>query len=219
METDSQGHQQNHLWYRGFYTDSTKFDLQKAIDNPNSKDYALLLSDIDAIAIQLKKMSDANVPVLWRPLHEAEGGWFWWGAKGPGPFKKLWRLMYDRLTNYHHLHNLIWVDCSGTNPDWYPGDKYVDIIGIDAYPSDEHDTQTESWKTLLAEYGGRKPLALTEYGGVPDVPDMRKIGVDWLYFVSWTNDLGPKKNGLEWDKRIYTWPTVINEDRLPKFVK
>ena len=98
--------------------------MQKALADPNSADYKLLLRDMDAIAVQLQKFSDAGVPVLWRPLHEAEGGWFWWGAKGPEPFKKLWRLMYDRFTNVHHLHNLIWVDCSGTNPDWYPGDAY-----------------------------------------------------------------------------------------------
>ncbi|MBV9850549.1 MAG: beta-mannanase, partial [Armatimonadetes bacterium] len=86
-------------WWRGFYTDATTFDVQKALADPQSEDYRLLLRDMDAIAAQLQKFADAGVPVLWRPLHEAEGGWFWWGAKGPEPFKALWRLMYDRFTN------------------------------------------------------------------------------------------------------------------------
>ena len=83
-------------WYRGFYTDSTTFDLAKALSDKNSADYKLLIRDIDVIALELKKLQAADIPVLWRPLHEAEGGWFWWGAKGPEAFKSLWeRSMID----------------------------------------------------------------------------------------------------------------------------
>ena len=90
-------------WWRAFYTDSTTFDIATALVNTNSTEYAMVLRDIDAIAVQLKKFSSNNIPVLWRPLHESEGGWFWWGAKGPEPFKQLWRLLYQRLTVYHGL--------------------------------------------------------------------------------------------------------------------
>jgi mannan endo-1,4-beta-mannosidase len=217
--TDAQGKVNDLSWYLGFYTKATTFDLEKAIDNPDSPDYQLLLRDLDTIAVQLKKTSDANVPVLWRPLHEAEGGWFWWGAKGPEPYKKLWRLMYDRFTNHDHLHNLIWVYSSGTNPDWYPGDKYVDIVGIDAYPTDLKDTQTGIWKTLQSEYGGRKLTAISEYGGVPDIPDMLKVGVRWSYFVSWSGDLSARKNSPESAKLIYNYPKVIDAGDLPDGVK
>lgn len=192
-----------HPWYKGFYTDATTFDVERALADPNSDDYQLLLRDIDAIAVQLQKFSDADVPVLWRPLHEAEGGWFWWGAKGPEPFKKLWRLMYDRLTKTHHLHNLIWVDCSGTKPDWYPGNQYVDVVGIDAYPSDVSDPLSGTWETLQGQHGGKKLVALTEFGGVPDVEKMRRFGVRWAYFVSWTGDLGPRKMPPDVLTRIY----------------
>ncbi len=44
-----------------------------------------MVRDIDAIASLLKRLQDHGVTVLWRPLHEAAGGWFWWGAGGPGP--------------------------------------------------------------------------------------------------------------------------------------
>ncbi|KFY08120.1 hypothetical protein V492_06519 [Pseudogymnoascus sp. VKM F-4246] len=69
-------------WYSNFYTAATSFDVAAAMNNPSGSDYALILRDIDAIATQLKRLQSAGVPVLWRPLHEAEGGWFWWGAKG-----------------------------------------------------------------------------------------------------------------------------------------
>jgi mannan endo-1,4-beta-mannosidase len=215
METDAQGKPTDHMWYRGFYTDSTNFDLEKAIDNPGSADYNLLIQNMDVIATQLQKFQDAHIPVLWRPLHEAEGGWFWWGAKGPEPFKKLWRLEYDRFTNYHHLNNLLWVYSSGTDPNWYPGDKYVDIVGIDAYPSDVTDPESSIWIKLVREYGGRKMLALTEFGGVPDISRMRALGVRWSYFYSWTGSLGAKGMPFDSLKKIYGSPGVLNADKLP----
>ncbi len=200
-------------WYKGFYTDASTFDVQKALADPNSDDYKLLLRDMDAIAAQLEKFQAAGVPVLWRPLHEAQGGWFWWGAKGPEPFKQLWRLMYDRFTNVHHLHNLLWVDCSGLNADWYPGDAYVDIVGIDAYPGDVTDPLSSTWDTLLTQHGGHKLLALTEFGGVPDVEKMHRFGVRWSYFVSWTGDLGPKKMTKEALTQIYQSALVVNHKK------
>lgn len=200
-------------WYKGFYTAATTFNLQQALDHPGSDNYKLLLKDIDAIAAELQKYSDAGVPVLWRPLHEAEGGWFWWGAKGPEPFKQLWRLMHQRLTQTHHLHNLIWVYSSGTNPQWYPGDDVVDIVGIDEYPADVADPCAQDWDTLLKSYGGRKPLALSEFGGVPDIARMHRYGVRWLYFVTWghTAQKMPPADVL----RIYAQPSVVTRAAPP----
>lgn len=100
-------------WWRGFYTDSVDFDISAALADTTNANYTLLIRDIDAIAVELKKLQAANVPVLWRPLHEAEGGWFWWGAKGPEPCKKLYKIVYDRITNYHGINNLIWI-CTST---------------------------------------------------------------------------------------------------------
>src|SRR5688572_9122631 len=65
-------------WWRGFYTEATTFDVTKAMNNTSSEEYTLIIRDIDAIAVQLQLLEDAKVPVLWRPLHEAEGKWFWW---------------------------------------------------------------------------------------------------------------------------------------------
>jgi mannan endo-1,4-beta-mannosidase len=119
-------------WWSGFYTRATDFDVDRALSDTTNANYTLLIRDIDAIAVQLKRLQDAGVPVLWRPLHEAEGAWFWWGAKGPEPSKKLWVLLYDRLTNHHKINNLIWV-WNSILPAWYPGDDKVDILSADVY--------------------------------------------------------------------------------------
>ena len=201
-------------WYMGFYTKATTFDVAKALADPKSADYRLLLSNMDTIAAELKKLQDSDIPVLWRPLHEAEGGWFWWGAKGPDAFKALWHLMYDRFVNYHGLHNLIWVYTSGGKKDWYPGDDVVDIVGADAYPSDPADPLSSIWEQLLSQHDGRKMVTLSEYGGVPDVDRMARFGVRWLYFDSWGGELGPKKPSLEQLRRLYKEPRVVNSDGI-----
>jgi len=203
------------IWWRGFYADATRFDIEKTLANPQSNDYKLLLSDIDAIAVPLKQLNAANVPILWRPLHEADGEWFWWGAKGEKPFKKLWRLMFDRLTNVHGLHNLIWV-YTGTaeKPEWYPGNDVVDIFGIDTYPADRNDSLSGTWESLRDQYDGKKMLALTEFKGVPDSAKMRKYGVNWAYFVAWNGDEGTKSQNKAEVKRTYNAPNVINLDSL-----
>jgi mannan endo-1,4-beta-mannosidase len=205
------------LWWSGFYTRATTFDVDKALRDPKSANYQLLLRDIDVIARELKKFQAAGIPVLWRPLHEADGGWFWWGAKGPRPFKTLWRLMYDRLTNHHQLHNLIWV-YTGTpsKMNWYPGDDVVDVFGIDSYPSDRNDPLSSVWEESVAKFGGRKLIALTEFKGVPDVAKMRRYGVKWGYFVSWTGDLGTSSQDPAEVKRGYADAGVVNANTLKR---
>ena len=198
-------------WYKGFYTRATRFDLERALANPGSEDYQLLLADMDAVAVELKKLSDAGVPVLWRPLHEAEGQWFWWGARGPGPFKALWRLMFHRLSQVHQLHNLIWVYSATVeaSPDWYPGDDCVDIVGIDAYPQDPGDPMLGPWRELRRQYGTRKPLALTEFGGAPDIAGMHQAGVNWVYFVSWSGPEGLRLSSRQEILRTYADPATV----------
>jgi mannan endo-1,4-beta-mannosidase len=196
-------------WYKGFYKDATDFDVAAALSNPDSEDYRLLIRDMDVIAGHLKQLQAAGVPVLWRPLHEAEGGWFWWGAKGAEPCKKLWRLMYDRYTRVHGLRNLIWV-WNSSSPDWYPGDDTVDIVAIDRYPEDRSDALTGDWTSLLAQFDGKKMLAVGEFPGAPDVDRMARFGVHWAFFVSWTNDLGARGMKDVDLKRIYSSRRVVN---------
>ena len=170
-----------------------------------------ILADIDAIAPYLQRLQRARVPVLWRPLHESEGGWFWWGAKGPEPFKQLWRLLYQRLTFYHGVHNLIWV-LTSEDPAWYPGDDVVDVVGVDGYPTDKGDPLSSRWQALLMRFNGQKLIALTEFGGVPDIEKMQRFGVWWSWFAPWTGTYGPTAMPNATVIRIYQSPAVVTLD-------
>lgn len=175
-------------WWKGFYTEASSIKLDKIMNGEDEEGYQLLLDDIDAIAKQLKIMQEYDVPVLWRPLHEASGGWFWWGASGPEAYIKLWRLMYDRMTNYHGLNNLIWV-YNGQHVEWYPGDDVVDIVGEDIYPDKLDVTPQESrFKQAIASSGENKVIALTENGNMPDIDMMLEQNVMWSWFCTWEGD-------------------------------
>lgn len=197
-------------WWRGFYTQGTTFDLPGALANPSGTSYQLLLRDIDAIGVQLKKFQDAGVPVIWRPLHEAQGGWFWWGAHGPTAFKQLWRLTYDRLTNYHGLHNLIWEFTSsaaeGNYMDWYPGDDVVDMVGLDIY-TDPASPMSGQWYDMLSAFNGRKMLALSESGTLPNASAMNTYNIAWDYFSLW-------QDGFLDDFTAQQVQTLLNDERI-----
>jgi mannan endo-1,4-beta-mannosidase len=177
-----------------FYTDSTTFDFAAALADTSSAEYAQLLADIDTVALELTKFADADIPILWRPLHEAEGGWFWWGAQGSTALKELWMLMHDRMTNMHGLNNLIWVYTHTRDLDtnWYPGDNYVDIVGYDGYADPRNDstaTFASQYTTLMNRHNGQKMVALTETGAIPNVALMHEQRAWWSFFITWNSEV------------------------------
>lgn len=203
-----------------FYTEGTTFDVSK-INDINSQEYKSMIADIDIIAGYLKQLNDLNIPVLWRPLHEAAGRWFWWGAKGAAPCKALWVLMYDRLTNHHGLNNLIWVwtsDAAGEASEWYPGDEYVDIIGMDIYPGErQHGSQYIAFNKVKELYGGRKIIALSECGSIPDIDKMFGYGDVWSWFMPWNGPMTrlDEHNGEEFINEVLNNDKVITRDKMP----
>lgn len=201
-------------WWSGFYTDATTFDVEYAMNHPESEDYQLLIRDIDAIAEQLRRLQEENVPVLWRPLHEAEGGWFWWGAKGPEPTIKLWKVMYDRLTNYHELNNLIWV-WNSVDPAWYPGDDYVDIVSFDSYPGAyNYSPQNNNYEALVDLSSNKKLIAMTENGPIPDPDMLDRYHSMYSYFTTWIG-LITENNSKEHLQKVYNHEKVITLEELP----
>ncbi|MEC0107079.1 glycosyl hydrolase [Paenibacillus taichungensis] len=206
-------------WWRGFYTDATTYDLASALAHPESEEYTLLIRDIDAIAVHLQELKEAGVPVLFRPLHEAEGGWFWWGAKGPEPAKQLYRLMYDQLVNKYGLGNLIWV-WNSEKPDWYPGDDVVDIVSVDVYPeAGDHSPLAKRYENLRELVNDSKIIALAENGSIPDPKQMKEQGVHWSWFCTWTGEFlqGGNHNTVAYLKEVYNSEEVITLDQLPKW--
>ncbi|MBB6673563.1 beta-mannosidase [Cohnella nanjingensis] len=217
-------------WHRGFYTTATAFDIARAMDHPSSEEYALLLRDIDVISGLLASLREAGVPVLWRPLHEASGGWFWWGAKGPEPYIKLWKLMYDRMTNVHGLHNLIWV-WNGQHKDWYPGDAYVDIIGEDIYPPErQYGSNADRFRQALEYTDADKIIALTENGTLPDPDRMIEDGARWAWNCTWYGEfvhrpdeagraiLSERYTEREMILKLYRHPFAVTRADLPDLV-
>lgn len=203
-----------------FYTKETSFDVSK-ISDVNSPEYQAMVDDIDVIAGYLKQFRDAQVPVLWRPLHEASGKWFWWGAKGAEPCKALWKLMFERLVNHHQLNHLIWVWTTEDNNEalnWYPGHDVVDVVGMDIYPGEnQHQSQIVAFENVKEIYQGRKLITLSECGSVPDPAAMYAEGDMWMWFMPWNGDFtrSDKHNGADWWNKFFTYGHVLTRDKMP----
>ncbi|MEK4443588.1 glycosyl hydrolase [Niallia sp. FSL K6-0077] len=205
-------------WERGFYSDATNFNVEYAFNHPKSTEYKLILEDIDAIAIQLKRLQSENIPVLFRPLHEAEGGWFWWGSQGPEPAKKLYRLVYDRLTYYHKLNNLIWI-WNSSSPEWYPGDKYVDIVSYNYYPKDvNYGSVKNEYERMVNLVSRKKIVTMSENGPIPNPQGLIEDKAYWSWFLTWDSYV-KTKNSATHLQEVYNNSNVITLDDLPNFNK
>lgn len=201
-------------WWGGFYTQSSKFDIAKVMNGQDAKGKKLLDRDIKEIAKQLKRLEKAGVPVIWRPLHEGSGGWFWWGAKGSDAYKKLWKYLYKELTNTYGCNNLIWV-YNGQSADWYPGDEYVDIVGEDIYPGNHvYDPQVSRFRQAI-NYGSKtKITALTENGCIFDIDSAVSINALWSWFMTWGGEF--TVNGSNYSEK-YTEKSVIQKMYASKY--
>ncbi len=187
-------------------------DFGKLLTEGTDEYYAMMKS-WDNAAKALQELRDADVPVLWRPFHEFDGQWFWWGKGGSENFIKLWQLMHDKFTNEYGLDNLIWVlGYSGeVKNGWYPGDEYVDVIGSDTY---DNSTNKSAWDKLLKV--ADKPMAFHECGKVPKIEKFESDGDMWSWFMVWHTDY-IKSNSPKHLTAIYNSEKVITLDELPDF--
>ena len=202
----------------GFYTEKTDFDPRKIFE-PQSAEYAAMMRDMDIVAGYLRTLQENDVPVIWRPLHEASGRWFWWGSQGPEACKKIWQIMFDKFVNEHELRNLIWVWTSeaGSNAaNWYPGDEYVDMIGLDVYDEGNHGSQMPAFEAFKKIFNGKKMLALSECGSIPEMAAMKKDRTIWSYYMPWygTHTKNPAWNTvIDWLSSLSD-PDVITLDDM-----
>lgn len=211
-------------WYSSFYKEGSKLDLDKIMNGEDEEGYKLLMADIDNMAGELARLRDAGVPVLWRPLHEASGGWFWWGNCEAESYIKLWNVMYDKMTNEHNLTNLIWV-WNGQDPEWYPGDETVDIHGWDIYAGKRVDSsQSGRFGDMAANYGSKtKLIALTENGCVMDPDKVFNDNARWLFWGTWSDPFTMKLGVVINDEytteelliKAYNHERVLTLDELP----
>jgi len=185
---------------------------------PGTRIHERWKSQVDVIAFFLKQLREAAVPVLWRPYHEMNGDWFWWGKKtGEQGYKKLYRMLFDRFTNFHKLNNLLWVFNAneirfGVDPydKYYPGDDVVDVLATDIY---SNRFAAMDYKGLLA-LAGNKPIALGEVGDLP-TPKLLRRQPRWVWFMYWHDPSLLWKNRKEM-LSVYNSKETLTLDQLPK---
>lgn len=151
---------------------------------PGTKENGQLLRRWEDAAKALLKLQEADIPVLWRPFHEFDGQWFWWGRGGGEPFRALWRAMYRRFTDEYGLNNLIWVlgYADDVRDGWDPGAEYYDIAGSDTYRGET--THAAAFRKLR-EFVPDKPLALHECGLIPPPEAFFADGCPWSWLMPW----------------------------------
>ena len=223
-------------WDSAIYLKDTNFSLKAALADPTSPGYAWLLKSMDRIAAQLKVLQEAGVPVLWRPLHEAAGGWFWWG-EGQDAYLELYKLLYERLTRTHGLHNLIWL-WNGQDAAWYPGDAYADILADDPYPPGNYKWLhfVDNARAVRFKYTRRtnpaKMVAMSENATLPALDRMWEQNTRWLFFCTWNREMVLKPdpqnqpygllreyselyNSATAMRAMYNNPRVLTLDHMP----
>ncbi len=150
-----------------------------------SEECMALIQDIDTVSEELKMLCEKAVPVLWRPLHQAGSGLYWWESEGAECYLWLWELMFVRMTEYHGLDNLIWV-WSGVDPEYLPEASRFDIASADIYLP-EGETAGSSYEEFYAlqEIAPDKLIAMSECSSLPDAAASFRDGSVWSFFGLW----------------------------------
>ncbi len=195
-------------------------DEWKELTTPGTPLNLRWLARVDTIAKYLNDLQALGVPVLWRPYHESNGVWFWWGDKrGENGFPKLYRMMYDRFVNHHKLNNLIWVwntnaprqlinDEAYVYEDYFPGMEYVDVFATDVY----HHDYRQSHHDDLVRLGRGKIISLGEVGEVP-TPEILEHQPEWTWFMIWANFVN-NHNTPEQIRELYNYPGIITHENF-----
>ena len=214
------------------------------IVTPGTSEYAKLIADIDLfVNASIKKLvsNGKPIPILFRPLHEIDGGWFWWtNQSDPSKTVALFKIVQDRVKNYHGMHNIIWVwnssdmasSASKVTP-FYPGNSYADIVAVDQYHTDYQNTGKSTntgifykdYYNILGQVAPGKMRTLGECDALPN-PDKTQSGDPnfpmWLYALAWWSpvDGGGQYcvttpcNPAAWTNSSYNHALYLTKDEL-----
>ncbi|MBQ9898276.1 MAG: beta-mannosidase [Ruminococcus sp.] len=231
-------------WQQFTYTPQTDFVTANCMVE-GTKEYAFFNAAVELLAAELTKLQDANVPIIFRPFHEAEGNpgkngdgsgaWFWWSKEGYQVYNQLWKTLYTKLTQDYGLHNIIWEQnlyaWSSESALWYTGDEWVDIVGFDKYNTvyNRHDGKTSGpnedaeskifW-TLVDFVSNKKMVSMPENSTIPSMDNMLVEKAMWLYFCTWYDDGDKFISGEDYQnadtvKAVYQSDFCITLDELP----
>lgn len=232
-----------------------------ALVTEGTPEHAMMMADLKRYMDILQPLADQNIPILWRPLHEADGFWFWWSdINKPENTVKLWKIVYDYVVNERGFHNLIWVYSAAmdnstkragvTRPiltpqeraEFYPGNEWCDIVGIDLYLWDHEETGTKKYPVIadapkinlsyryffemMEQIAPGKLISLQECQAMPNVE--KTVNADapyhenfprWLYQSPWYfgGDDWHNSNSEEWIKATFLHPSgyVLFLDDIP----
>jgi mannan endo-1,4-beta-mannosidase len=183
---------------------------------PNSEARTNYRTELNNIAKALQALKNAGVIVIWRPFHEMNAEWFWWGINdysgkqtNAQAYKNLWKDMYNTFVDEYGLTNLIWVYSPSESATWkapinafFPGSDYVDLVGLDVYSPVGRITDSDYNQLVLLD----KPVVLAECG-----PDNENYGkYDVMAMVE--NIVGKACYFLQWHS--WTGAAVAIKDNL-----
>ncbi len=229
-------------WSATTYSQNTDFSPEAAATE-GTKENEYYLQALTILAKEFNELEALGIPVIWRPLHEAEGGggetgsWFWWGREGSAAYKKLWIYTYETLTHDFDCHNLIWEWNSynfASSANWYPGDEYVDIIGYDKYSCTDWSTGSavikhndssfaSTFYGIMEKYNSTKMVSMAENDSFSTVDNLIADKAGWLYFCTWydggSSDINfvsdPRFNTEQDTIDMYQSDYCITLDELP----
>ncbi|MCU4744081.1 glycosyl hydrolase [Natronoglomus mannanivorans] len=169
-----------------------QIDLQQILQEgtePNQEFWA----ELAEVADELETLRDAGVPIIWRPFHEFEGQWFWWGVEGADFFVELWETMHEYYVHERDLDNLIWLlpHTGNPNPNWVPDESTFDLWGGDTYSGGT--SYQWLYDDVVSVHGEDRPIIMHEIGrddgatdGQPPDPDaVPQDGAWWSMWINW----------------------------------
>ena len=161
--------------------------------------YKKKLDKVASVFLNLKGSKGELIPIIFRPFHEFDGSWFWWGANfcTPEEYKTAYKFTVDYLKNTKGVHNVLYAfspDNSYNTPEGYlsryPGDAYVDVLGMDNY-GDFNNQGNEGARKANAKLKmlsnmvliNKKIVALTETGYriTAEIPPVADWFSNYLY--------------------------------------
>jgi mannan endo-1,4-beta-mannosidase len=174
--------------WEGFYNNGEKpcHILPSRCATEGTLENKIFRRKLEGVASLLRYYQSQGIPIIWRPLHEASGRWFWWGSEDGAAYKKLYIYMFEYFREAG-IHNLLWVWTSQLDDeDWYPGDEYVDIVARDGYPQNNTTHMSQAADFLkLRQAHPNKMIALPECNSVPSWENMVQDGALWLIVAPW----------------------------------
>lgn len=193
-------------------SEGSSWDKTKAVEHilEGGSHRELYLTWVEKVANFLNSLEvdGEKVPVVFRPYHEMSGSWFWWGGDNTTfeDYKKLWIDTVELLRDKHNVHNALYayspnlMDDANNYLDYYPGDAFVDMLGIDIYDFNNSENYIQATKehiAVLKKVATEKnmPYAFTETGleslktekWFTEVlyPSIKDSGIAWV--LTWRN--------------------------------